>query len=343
MLTEIGLKDIKQQVATLAVAERFFDSAVLFALFELGVFRLLADGPRDLGTLHEEIGGSEETLRAVLDAAAGLELLSKEDGAYGVSDAFLASMGIEDSPAYLGEWIAFLHALATPLLKLDEAVRTGEPPGALFEDMSADNLPAKRMTRAMDAYSRTRGVELATRLDYSGVETLLDIGCGPGTYSLAIIERHPGIRATLVDLPGPIAEARRIMEARGVADRVEFIATDALTHEFTDTYDMVLVSNTLHMLGPELSQKLLDRCYDLVSPGGMLVIQAQYLEDDRTSPRWPVLLNLVQRVATPHGRNHAIGETTEWLRRAGFSQIDYKPFSPWNVNSALVARRDPAP
>ena len=77
MLTEIGLKDIKRQVATLAVAERFFDSAVLFALFELGVFRSLADGPKDLATLNAEIGGSEETLRAVLAAAAGLDLLSK--------------------------------------------------------------------------------------------------------------------------------------------------------------------------------------------------------------------------------------------------------------------------
>ena len=342
MLSEIGLKDIKRQVATLAVAERFFDSAVLFALFELGVFRLLADGPRDLEALHGEIGGSKETLRAVLDAAAGLDLLDKRDDAYSVSEAFAACMGREDSPAYLGEWIAFLHALATPLLKLDEAVRTGQPPGALFEDMSADNLPAKRMTRAMDAYSRTRGTELATRLDYSGIETLLDIGCGPGTYSLAIMERHPGIRATLVDLPGPIAEARRIMEERGVADRVEFVATDALRHEFNGTWDMVLVSNTLHMLGPELSQALLDRCYHLVSPGGVLVVQAQYLDDERTAPRWPVLLNLVQRVATPHGRNHAVGETTEWLRRAGFTEIEYKPFAPWNVNSALVARRDAA-
>ena len=79
---------------------------------------------------------------------------------------------------------------------------------ALFEDMSGDNLPAKRMTEAMDAYARTRGIEMIDRLDLSETRRLLDLGCGPGTYSLAIVERWPHVRATLLDLPGPIAEAR---------------------------------------------------------------------------------------------------------------------------------------
>ena len=36
------LQDIRKQLGTLEVAERFFESAVLFALHELGVFPLLA-------------------------------------------------------------------------------------------------------------------------------------------------------------------------------------------------------------------------------------------------------------------------------------------------------------
>jgi hypothetical protein len=33
--------------------------------------------------------------------------------------------------------------------------------------MSGDNIPAKRMTTAMDAYARSRGIEIAERLDFS--------------------------------------------------------------------------------------------------------------------------------------------------------------------------------
>ena len=335
----ISLKHIQQQVATLETAERFFDSVVLFALFELGVFRVLAAGPKSLAELREELDGNEETLRAILDAGVAVKILGKRGEAYAADEPLLACLGREDSPAYLGEWVAFLHALAQPLLELHEAVRTGRPPGALFEDMSGDALPAQRMTQAMDAYARTRGIELVDRLDFSGVRTLLDLGCGPGTYSLAIAQRHPELRATLLDLPGPIAEARRIAAARGMSQRVEFVAADAMSWVPERGYDAVLVSNTLHMLGPELSLGLLRRCYDMVNPGGRIVVQAQYLNDDRTSPRWPTLLNLIQRVATPHGRNHALGETSEWLGEAGFEDVRHVRFSVWNVCSALVAER----
>ena len=119
------------------------------------------------------------------------------------------------------------------------------------------------------------------------VERLLDLGCGPGTYSLAIVERHPRIRATLLDLPGPIAEARRLVEQRDMSDRVEFESGDAMSYRPDKMFDSVLISNTLHMLGPINSLALLKHSFDLVSPGGRIIVQAQYLNDDRISPRWP--------------------------------------------------------
>jgi hypothetical protein len=68
-------------------------------------------------------------------------------------------------------------------------------------------------------------------------------------------------------------------------------------------------------------------------------VQAQYLDDSRIAPRWPTLLNLIQRVATPHGRNHAVGETREWLEGSGFVNVEHIRFSAWNVNSCLVGYR----
>ena len=110
--------------------------------------------------------------------------------------------------------------------------------------MTGDTEQARRMTAAMDAYARSRGAEMAERLDLSDARTLLDLGCGPGTYALAIVEHNPHVRATLLDLPGPIAEARRIVAARGMADRVEFVVHDAMQYAPGRTYDVVLVSKT---------------------------------------------------------------------------------------------------
>src|SRR5438105_473055 len=114
----IPLKEIQKQVAVLQIAERFFDSVTLFALFETEVFRILAFGPKSLQEIQERIGGNEETLRATLDAGVALKLLTLQDGRCAAGELLLDCLGREDSSAYLGEWVAFLHALMPPLARL---------------------------------------------------------------------------------------------------------------------------------------------------------------------------------------------------------------------------------
>lgn len=338
----ISLPNVQKQVAVLQIAERFFDSVVLFALFENQVFFELASGSKTIGEIRDAIGGDPRALRATLDAAVALKLLSLENERYGASEAMLDCLGRQDSPAYLGEWISFLRSLGGPLMELGEVIRTGVPLGTYFEGGEGDNAPAKRMTAAMDAYARTRGLEMVDRFDFSRTRRLLDLGCGPGTYSMAIVERHPQVQATLLDLPGPIAEARQLAGSRGMGERLEFVDIDARKYKPALPFDTVLVSNVLHLVGPEDSPALLSRCYDLLAPGGRLIVQAQFLNDDRTSPRWPTLLNLTQCVASEHGQNHAITETRRWMEQAGFCNIEHIRFSLWNVNSCLVGERPSA-
>ena len=335
----ISLADIKKQVALLQVAESYFDSVVLFALFETGVFKTLSSGPKTFEEIQQHVRGNEESLRAALDAAVALGVLTRREARYAASETVLDCLGREQSPAYLGEWVAFLHALATPLLQLGQVIRTGKAPGTFFEETEGDNSPAKRMTAAMDAYARTRGVEIVDHLDFTQARHLLDVGCGPGTYSMAIVERNPHVRATLLDLPGPIAEARQLAAARGMADRLDFVDVDAREYAPAQPFDTVLVSNILHLIGPRDSVELLKRCYRWLTPGGRVIVQAQFLNDERTSPRWPTLLNLTQRVASAKGRNHAFSETKQWMEDAGFTNIEYVRFSIWNVNSCLIGVR----
>jgi len=336
----LSFKDVRRQVETLGVAERFFDSALLFALFELGVFRCLAGGASTHQTLHAELGGDAESLRAVLDAAVAAEILSlDEQRRYVAPEALARSLGDPQSDGYLGEWITFLAALAPHIGRLTEAVQTGKPSGTMVDDGDGDDAPARAMTAAMDAYARTRGAEFATRLDFGETTTLLDVGCGPGTYALAVLAEHPQTHATLLDLPGPIDRAQPVVEASGLAERVTLQAADALTWTPDEPFDTVLVSNILHMLGPERSPTLLARCLEFVRPGGRIIVQAEFLDAGRTSPRWPTLLNLIMRVTTDGGRNHDVDETADWLRSAGFVDVEHHRLSPWNVNSVLVARR----
>lgn len=334
----LRFSDVRKQVEVLGIAERFFDSALLFALHELRVVPALADGPRELAALAAHIGGDPRALSAVLDGAVAVGLLTRETDGYGAPPALRACLGRPDDPAYLGEWITFLGALAGPVGHLAESVRTGRPAGSMI-DGTRDDRPARAMTAAMDAYARTRGAEFVDVLDVRGVTTLLDVGCGPGTYSLALLERHPTLNAILLDLPGPIERARDAVTSRGLGERVRLVAADALTYTPERPVDLVLVSNVLHMLGPELSPRLLARCAAHLAPGGRLIVQAEFLGPERTAPRWPALLNVIMAATTESGRNHDVAETRAWMEAAGLVDVTHRKLSPWNVNSLLVGNR----
>ena len=91
----------------------------------------------------------------------------------------------------------------------------------------------------------------------------------------------------------------------------------------------------LHGLGEKASRKLIKRLYQSVNPGGSLVIQAQFMRDDRLGSRWPIFLDLVQLCVTNEGRNHAPGETARWLEDAGFTDVEYERMTLLNTNSLL--------
>jgi SAM-dependent methyltransferase len=326
-------------VQVLGLAERYFDSVVFFGLHELGVYRAFDEhGPCTFDALHQHIGGERETFRALLDAGVALGVALKEGDSYFADEALLDCVARKNHPAYVGEWVDFLAAFVSPLMRMPEAVRTGKPPAddhlAAFE--SGDTPESRLMTKAMDSYARSRGVEIGRHLNFDGVNTLLDLGCGPGTYSIAIVERNPALQATLLDLAGPIAEAKRLAAERGVSDRITFVAEEGEHYRPDHGFDAVLVSNVLHMLGPEKSPSMIAHCWDLLNPGGRLIVQAQYLNDDRVSPRWPTLVSLMQRAVTTDGRNHSLGETEAWMQAAGFRDVERVRFSLWNVCSVLI-------
>jgi ubiquinone/menaquinone biosynthesis C-methylase UbiE len=337
-MSPVSLETLRRQAETLQVAERFFDSVVLFALFDLGIFAELSSGQKTLAELQPRIRGDRDTLEAILDAAVALRVLSRKDGAYEASDGLLDCLGRTESPRYVGEWISWLHAVAPSLLRLAQSVRSGEP--GIVAELRRGGGPLDRIrTRAMDVYARTHAPELAARIDFSATNTLLDLGCGSGAYSFAIVERHPNVSATLLDVSEAIDEARTIAAGRGLGSRIDFIAGDALTCELGRSFDAVLVSNVLHMLGEAGSRALLRRCHDLLRPGGRIIVQGQFLDEDRSSPRWATLLNLILRAVTPEGRNHTAAEGLAWLRDCGFAKVHRVRFSPWNANSALVGIR----
>ncbi|HSJ15973.1 MAG TPA: methyltransferase [Longimicrobiales bacterium] len=330
----------RSQIDLLHIAEGFFGSRILFALTRLGVFETIGGGTLSAAEIGARTGADVPHLTRLLRAGVLLELLASPDGvSFRVPDRWQPLLSDAASETYLGNWLRFLSYLNGALGELDRAVTAGGPAAPLLEVKDRPDL--REFTLAMHNYAALRGRELQEYLDTSGCRTLLDVGCGPGTYAFQLGLRNPDLVLHLVDLPEILEIAAEVQARYPLRNTVHYLAFDLEHEDITGSYDLVLVSNTLHMLGEQESRRLMRRLYHVVAPGGSLVVQAQYLDDDRMGGRWPIFLDLVQLCLTREGRNHTVAETTVWLEEAGFTGIEFCSMSAFNTNAFLRAYRRP--
>jgi O-methyltransferase involved in polyketide biosynthesis len=337
---ERRLDTIKDQVFVLSIAEGFFGASVLFALLRLDLFAKIGDGEKTVSDLASAIGAPPVYLHRLLNAGVMLDLLESDDSiGFRLSPRSASVLVPGSGERYLGDWIRNMDMFRLALADLDRAVVTGEPTVDPAAHLGSSEEETRDFTLAMHNYAALRGAELATHLDTSDVSTLLDLGCGPGTYAFHLGRANPDLELNLLDLPGVLEVAREVQQRFDLANHINYIPIDVTKDDIPGQYDLVLVSNTLHMLGERASRELLSRLYESVSLGGSLVVQAQYLSNHRMGGRWPIYLDLIQMCITNEGRNHSEAETREWMEDAGFENTAFVPMSLVNTNSFLRGYR----
>ena len=326
----------KRQIEVLSLAEGFFQSSILFALLKLKVFERIDKGTTTLNGLAAELQTRPETLERLLNAGVVLKLLESKDGRnFSIAPICRTVLSPSAGEHYLGDWICSLDYFCGPLSKLDEAVLKSRPTIEPSAHLGGDKESTRSFTLSMHNYASLRGMELADFLSTDGCDSLLDLGCGPGTYAFHLGLRNPCVELYVADHPVVLETAAEVQTRYSLKNKIHFLPLDAIKDEIPGSYDMILVSNMLHGLGENASRKLIRRLFNSVNSGGSIVIQAQYLRDDRLGPRWPIFLDLIQLCVTDNGRNHSPGETRRWLEEAGFGNVEYCAMTLLNTNSYL--------
>jgi SAM-dependent methyltransferase len=333
-------KVIKDQLEVLSIAEGFFQSSVLFSLLRLSIFERIGEDTKRLVELAAELKTRPETLARLLNAGVVLKLLESKDGdTYRVGRSFRSTLIASAGENYLGNWISNLDYFRSALAELDQAILKSVPTVDPLHHLGSDRHQTREFTLAMHNYASLRGKELAHFLDTSNCKTLLDLGCGPGTYAFHLGMCNPKLQLYLLDLPEVLEITKEVQSRYPLGNEIYYVPSDATQDQIPGSYDMILVSNTLHMLGEEASRRLINRLFKSINHGGSLVIQAQYLQDNRLGGRWPVFLDLIQLCITSKGRNHSVSETKSWLEEAGFTDVHYRSMSVYNTNSFLRGYR----
>ena len=315
----------RRALALFDLCAGFVYSQVLFACTQLQLLERLRSGPCALGGLAQELGVRPEGLRALVMAAASLDLLHWEAGPGLVA---LGSRGAEvlGTPGLTSmiRHHALLYAdLAEPLALL----RTGSPHTQLqaFWGYAGSATPRELSGERAGPYSelmdQSQGLicaEVCAAYRFERHRVLMDLGGGEGAFAAYVAGRVPGLEVWCVDLP---AVARRAAQRLGpLAPRARALARDFIREPLPQGADVITVLRVLHDHDDEAVERLIGGAYAALAPGGTLVI-AEPMNASGADRRVAQAYFGMYLLAMGAGRPRSVAEIGSLLRRAGFEAV----------------------
>jgi predicted O-methyltransferase YrrM len=275
--------------------------------------------PLTAAEITRRIRGDERAVTILLDALAAMELLAKRDGRYQCPPEIATHLSASSPQSVLpmvlhsaGVWKRWTEL--TGIVRADPAAiaRAQAPQG---------DASLRAFIGAMHVVSGPRAPGIVAAIGAGQARALLDVGGGPGTYTIAFLRASPHIRATLFDRPAVIEMARARLAEAGVLDRVTLAGGDFDHDELPPGHDLALVSAIIHQNSPAQNVELYRKVWRALVPGGRIVIRDHVMSPDRLDPRDGALFAVNMLAGTPGGRTYTFDEVRDGLTAAGFGGV----------------------
>ena len=284
----------------------------IVAAHDLGFFPAIAT-PATAAEVAKKLGTDPTTTEDILIALSAMKLARFREGRYELAPV-AREMLLPESLRYIGGLLKLDQDLMRRFSHLSEIAKTGIWPERPVAPEDHEGDWEDTFIYAMQGYSASGAAGwLALRVDLSDKRNLLDIGGGPGIYSIALCQRFPHLRATVWDLPRAIKIASGYVGRYGMSERVSLHPGDWNTDDFGSGYDALLMSNILHGEG-SLAKEKLEKAMNALEPGGLLIIQDFLIRDDNSGPQTAALFRIMV------GAYHQ-SEMLKLIERAGFKEV----------------------
>jgi 2-polyprenyl-3-methyl-5-hydroxy-6-metoxy-1,4-benzoquinol methylase len=313
----------------------------------LGLYRTLAaDGPLSSSDLAQRTGTAERYVREWLNAqaASGWVEHDAQTGRYSMSPEQALMFADPNSPAFVGGGFQLALGSADAREQIAEAFVTGTGYGwhehthDVFDGCQRFFEPGYRANIVQSWIPALEGVH--ETLSQGG--RVADIGCGHGASSIVIAQGYPNASVDGSDYhDGSIAEARRLADEAGVADRVRFTVAGADSLPASG-YDLVTSFDCLHDMGdPAGTARQVraalapDGVWMIVEPRAGDSVQENLNPVGRAYYAFSTLLctpsSLAQEGGLALGAQAGEARLREVLSSAGFTRVRRAAETPFNI------------
>ena len=312
--------------------DRLEEARILMASLEFKIFSVLGQKSMTARQVSQQSKTKLGEMEALLNALAAMKALRFEKGNYS-SAPHMYKYFCESSPHYL-KGTAFLKLEKNDeWARLIDIIRNGRD----LSEFEGEDDPGFRdpFTHAMHERSGPFASKIAEIITRKPAGRFLDLGCGPGTYSAAVLKKDKNARAILLDRSSALKVAEELHGKSSFWSRMELKPGDLFNTSFGEDYDTVFYSNILHIYSPEENKQLFLKMKKALVKGGRLVLVDFFHTRDATQPYEAALFGVTMLMFTATGKTYSYDETEKLLSQTGFHKLRRTPLG--EGNGMLVA------
>ena len=326
-----------------AITYGFIASKALFAALELDVFTKIGGGADTVDRIAEAIDVAPNRTRTLLTALKTVGLVTETDGRFANAPA-TATYLVAGGPGDFRDYVRVVNGglLYEGLRHLDQALRgqrifadRGFYEGIVYAE---GGVGGAAFSAAQHAGSLGPARMLARRIDLGAARTLLDVGGGSGAYTLAFLKQNPQLQATILDFPDTVPTSTRYAAQAGVSDRIRHVAGNAITTDWPDGQDVILMSYLWSAVGRDDIRVLARRAHESLRPGGLVLVHDFMVDDAHEAPAFAALYLLSSVLDNPQAECLTPAFVEGALRDAGF-EIEATEAMIDEITSVTRARR----
>jgi hypothetical protein len=315
---------ISKDIAHITMMSGGFQKALILQVAVINdLFTYLSKkGKSALSKIAKDMKWDSRSTRIFLNALTGMGFLAKDGDRYEnnqLSEEYL----VESKENYMGDIIKHnYNMLQNTWIDLDAVLKSGKPSVDRRIDRR-DEEETRNFILGMSNFARYSAKSVLSAIDLKGSKRLLDLGGGPGTFSIEFCKKYAELTATVFDLPEVIPILEEQVKKNGLEKRISHIKGNYLVDDIGRGYDIVLIFSIIHSLSKEDTILLFKKAYDSLVKGGRILVKEFVPNDDRTGPDMPLIFAVNMLVATDGGDTYTKPEMTEFLSEAGFTDFEY--------------------
>ena len=295
-------------------------SHILYVAAKLGLADHLASGPKRVDELATATKTHAPSLGRFMRTLAHLGLVTEHGSQFTLTPlgealktgapggARSATLTLA-SPWITGGWERLMESVQTGRPGLEQAL--GMP---IFDWLAQHPEEASLFSETMVSFHGAEPAAVAAAYDFANMTTIVDVGGATGNLLAAILDKYQRSRGILYDLPHVVRDAPKLIQGRGLADRVT-VVPGSFFERVPAGGDAYLLSHIIHDWSEEQCLTILGHCRRVMTPTARVLIIEMVLPAGNV-PHPGKMLDMMMLVG-PGGQERTEPEYGTLLNKAG--------------------------